>query len=52
MNEKHYVLQFRRYLHSNNWETISGPYPRLKKRKPLGRECLPLVATVLPSPML
>ena len=26
MNEKHYVLQFRRYPHSNNWQTVSRRY--------------------------
>lgn len=26
MNKKHYVLQFRRYPHSNNWDTVSRPY--------------------------
>ena len=26
MNEKHYVLQYKRYPHSNQWETISRQY--------------------------
>ena len=27
MEKKHYVLQWRKYPHSNNWETISRTYP-------------------------
>ena len=26
MNEKHYVLQYKRYPHSNQWETVHRPY--------------------------
>ena len=31
MEEKHYVVQFRRYPHSNVWGTVSGPYATIEE---------------------